>query len=656
MVTIVQRLALGVLALLALATPAGAAEVARVDGVGLDASDSRRAGFCLRLAAGADGFGGGSSRCGQAPWRPRRSMLVTWESGGRLLAGGAAPSAVTRVEAELSDGRRIGVDTVQGPRYRGRYARKLRFFLAVLPLSEPRDEDTHGLVALRLLGADGTVLGIGGTDRLGAPVGRPRVLLRERGGAETLTVRAVTLRRPAPTPRAIDRVEELACVTTERRSPDGIDGGSTTCHEPGPNRPTLLVFPESGCDGRRTVVSGLVGDAVTAVRLVLGSGRVLEVRTGTLLDREGAAHRYVAKAVPRGEAVRSVSAVGVDATYDLREPPSGLPCPPGSGFLAVGLLLGPEDAGPRPQHGAEQVVAEVGGHRLLVRDAEADRLCAGIDALRADGGDCLLPEVNGEDVRGLASSGVVAAVLPTEVARVRLPGGREVETIEGGYRGRYAGTVRFLFAEARAGIRDRFRLLDASGTVIGSLRVFDPEAFYGRPPERRLRLARGRGWRLTAARDRFGSCVYLALGAAEPECVSGIPGEDGAFAAVGCAPRVGVLTGRLGRRTRAVRTVRAVLRGGRTLRARIVRVPRRLGGGRAWVLALPRRARVVALDFGRGRVTFPVLPAADQCGYRIYAPGLDAGAEPELRFERPAAASARAWPGTARPRGSWSSR
>ena len=86
-----------------------------------------------------------------------------------------------------------------------------------------------------------------------------------------------------------------------------------------------------------------------------------------------------------------------------------------------------------------------------------------------------------------------------------------------------------------------------------------------------------------------------------------------------------MLTGLLSRGTRAVR---AVLRGDRTLRARVVRIPRRFGGGRAWVLALPRGARVEALRFDGRKATFPLLPARDQCGYRVhYAPEL---AEPEL--------------------------
>jgi hypothetical protein len=100
---------------------------------------------------------------------------------------------------------------------------------------------------------------------------------------------------------------------------------------------------------------------------------------------------------------------------------------------------------------------------------------------------------------------------------------------------------------------------------------------------------------------------------------------------VSCTPRIAVVAGTLPGRARPVR---AVLRGGRTLRARVVRVPKRFGSGRAWVLALPRAARVQALRIGGRRFTFPMPPARDQCGYSVYAPGLSVAAEPILGIER----------------------
>ena len=625
MLTIAHRLLLGVLALLVLAAPAGAAEVARIDDASLRARDDRASEFCLDLRMGDGSSGGGYGTCGPAPWRPRRSMLIAWVSGAKLFAAGAVPASVTRAEAELADGRRVAFDTVVGPGYRGRYAGRLRFFLAELPLVDPEDDDTGGLRAVRFSGADGALLGVASPARLGSPVGREQVVLREAGRRRSITVRAAVLRRHTPTPLALDRFEDQQCLVVRTRAGVGEQGSSTVCRGPGPERPALLVFPEPGCGPLRTVLSGFVGDAVTAVRLKLGSGRVREVPVRTLRGPQGEQHRYVAASVPRGEAVRSVSAVGTDAGYEIGEPPGGLPCVSQGGAFAMSYLTGLDFSGPpRPPAPDDQVAAEAGGHRLLVRDAEGERLCAGVDRMAADGSDCALPVVAAEDSFGMAASGTISAVLPAEVARVRLPGGRAVHTVEGGYRGRYAGHVRFLFAEAPVAQGEQLAMLDSAGAVIGRVPVFSPHALEEKP-DAAARLAAGRGWRLRVARYDFGSCLELAVGGGDPSCGSVVgDDEDGAFGVVGCGPRVAVLAGPLSRSTREVR---AVLRGGRTVRARVVRIPRRFGRGRAWVLALPRGARVKALSFDGRRATFPLLPARDQCGYRVFAPGL---AEPDV--------------------------
>jgi hypothetical protein len=619
LLTIAHRSLLGALALLVLAAPAGAAEVARIDGGSLDARD-RDGELCLRVAHITSDFEGGGTSCAKAPWRPRRSSLVTWVAGDRLLAGGAVPAAITRAEAELSDGRRVGFETVAGPGYRGRYAGRLRFFLAKLPLADPQDLESGGLVAVRFFGSDGTLQGVAAGDFLGTPVGRRTVLLRERAGRNSTLVVGETLRRIVSTPLQLDRTEELTCIGVRSRSRYGETRSSTACHDEGPSRPVLAVSPERGCNGLRTVLSGFVGDAVTAVRVTLGSGRVREVRARTLRDPRGGEHRYVATMVPRGEAVRSLSAVGADASYDLGEPPSGLPCRGGLGF---GIFLPGLDGSEaeHPPAGDEQVVAEAGGHRLVVRDGQADRLCIGIDHLLADQSDCQLPAVNGDEAFGFASSGIVSAVLPTEVARVRLPDGREIPTIEGGYSGRYAGAVRFLFVEATIGPEDRVRLLDSAGAVIGRFPVLDPDLYSSEPPfSSSVRLAGGRGWRLAASRHRYGTCVTLRLRGEDPQCVA-FPDErsfDGFHAEVSCTPRLAVIAGTFPKGTRAVR---AVLRGGRTLRARVLRVPRRYGGGRVWVLSVPRTAhvRAVRVEGGknRGRSPFTLPPAAEQCGYSV---------------------------------------
>ena len=52
-------------------------------------------------------------------------------------------------------------------------------------------------------------------------------------------------------------------------------------------------------------------------------------------------------------------------------------------------------------------------------------------------------------------------------------------------------------------------------------------------------------------------------------------------------------------------------------------------GGRVWVLALPRGARVKALRFDDRRARITLLPAAEQCGYRAYG-AIGGFGEPEL--------------------------
>ncbi len=378
-------------------------------------------------------------------------------------------------------------------------------------------------------------------------VGSRRVLLRERAGRRAITIGVETQRRVTPTPLQLDRLETLTCLSSRTPGRFGESGSPTLCHDAGPGRAELMVIPEPGCDGLRTVAFGFVGDAVTAVRLRLGSGRTREVRSRTLTDAEGGAHRYVATAIPRGEALRSVSAVGADESYDLHESPSGLPCL-SSGFRVFGFLFGGfgGDDAARPPSGEEQVAAESEGHRLLVRDAQADRLCAGIDRLMADERDCLLPAPVSEEAYGLTRDGMVAAVLPAEAAAVRLPSGRVVPTVAGGYTGRYAGTVRFLLARSRARLTDRFRTLDAAGAVIARVPIFDGSEFFDPVAvSRPVPLARGRGWRLTAGKTRDGACAFVTLRGEERECATGLSDEDGAYAAVGCTPRVAVMTGSL---------------------------------------------------------------------------------------------------------------
>jgi hypothetical protein len=633
MVTILQRLTLFALLLLALAAPAGAGEVARIDRTSLDVRD-RGGTLCLDLRRESSSGSGSAGTCGSAPWRPLRSMLATVGTRDGAAAGGAVPAEITRGEVELADGRRVTFDTVAGERYTGRHAGLLRFFLVVLPVVTPRDRDADGVLAVRFFDAAGTLRGIAGARPLG-PVISPRVtLLRQRVPGHTVTVSAQTRRTLAPTPLALERFEERTCLMVR------AGGGESSSGRDSGGQPVLDLQTEPGCGRVRSTLYGFTADDVAAVRLTLGSGRTKLVRTRTVRGALGREYRVLATVVPRGEAVRSARAVGRAGRLDLGLPPGGLACVRGSGGGWVAYAPLPV-TGPALPGADAQVVAERGGHRLLAGDGPEDRLCLGLDRLKAEQGDCRLPPVTADDLYYAdGADGLAWAVLPAEVARVRLPGGREVSPIAGGYTGRYTGTVRFLLARVADG--KRVTLLDAGGGVIRRLPVLASEVVG--PDDRPRRAAGGRGWRLTASGRGPVTCLGVALRGEKPGCETISFGQDGAVAAVGCSPRLAVLYGPLARRTR---TVRVTLAGGHTLRPRIVRIPRS-PNRRAFAIALPRGARVTALRFDRRRTPFPVLPASRQCGYRLVEPVL--GGDGEAR-----AISSRAWRGTARPRGSSSS-
>ena len=582
--------------LLALAAPANAAEVAKVDGATLTANDDRAddnrpdSDFCVSVKT----EGSASETCHIAPGRPYEALVAQAPGSGRRFVGGAVPVAVTHVDVERVDGVRVGADTVAGERYRGRQAGKVRFFL----LAVPRGRE---VALVRMFGADGALLGAVAPEDEGAKLRGPVRLLNERRSGAAMKLSATTSRVLTPTPLALDRTEEQACLRASSR------GLSSTICPPPVLGPVLVVTVTPGCGRLGSMISGVVGEEVTAVRVLLGSGRRVTLRPRSLPASVAPGRRYVAAVLPAGEAVRSASAVGAVARQELGEPPTDRRCGRSDGgFFAFAPDI-PESPVLPPAPG-DQSAGEADGHRLVVRDAAGDRLCAGVDRLTGD--DCGLPPADPRDIGLLVRDGVVAAALPGDVARVRLPGGREVATLPGdGYTGRYAGRVRFLLAEVGANTLGFLRLLGADGRSLGRgvILSLDPEATRGP-----VTLASGRGWRLRGA--RFGTLPCIGIGPLNPYgCVSGGPPAS-VLVTVGCSPRVAVLYGTLGRRNRSVT---ATLRGGRRLRARILRVPKRFGGGRAFVLALPRRAELTAVRLDGKRYPMRVPPAAGQCGYTV---------------------------------------
>jgi hypothetical protein len=138
------------------------------------------------------------------------------------------PAAIARAEAELADGRRVGFETTRGPGYRGRNAGKVRFFLAALPLTDPSDDESGGLVAVRFFDASGALVGIVAADcprsASGSAAGAPGRSARGRWPARK--VRASLRRRAAAARRGVaqrDAEADRLCAGIDRLLADGSD-------------------------------------------------------------------------------------------------------------------------------------------------------------------------------------------------------------------------------------------------------------------------------------------------------------------------------------------------------------------------------------------------------------------------------------------------
>ena len=258
----------------------------------------------------------------------------------------------------------MGTDSIAGERYRGRQAGKVRFFLVAVPRGKE-------VALVRMFGADGALLGAVSPEDEGAKLRGPVRLLTERRSGAAMKLSAYTSRVLTPTPLALDRTEERACLRSSSRG-----GSSTFCPAPVLGY-VLLLTVTPGCDRLGSMVSGVVGDEVTGVRVRLGSGRRVTLRPRSLPASLAPGPRYVAAVLPAGEAVRSASAVGAVARQELGEPPTDRRCGRSNGgFFAFAPDI-PESPVLPPAPG-DQVAGEADGHRLVVRDAAGDRLCAGV--------------------------------------------------------------------------------------------------------------------------------------------------------------------------------------------------------------------------------------------------------------------------------------
>lgn len=630
--------------LLCLAPPAAAQEenavvVARHGAVELAAHDDSRS-LCMDLR----GERGEAGTCGN-PLTPYEGGVVVLDDGERRFVGGAVPSrdGTASVEVEYADGDRARASTIAGEAYTGRFRGRVVFFIAETTAARPEPEEEPVLV--RRFDAAGKLIGAAPGGHEGGTVAGPRTVYRRAGTA----VAATATRSFAPSVLQVDRLERRVCLSIEHRDGSGSGGN---CTGTGPAYPGLELHTDRPC-GRGAVVHGFAAPDAAVLEVTLGSGRRRRVPTYDLTDL-GTAARAVVYVAPLREAVRRARALD-EAGAEVGEQAIGAApaqrCGQHGGSSSSFSVFHRDTTGietAAPADGQQVALAGAGGSRLLLRDEGEDHLCVGVGELAAGKHDCMVPPPSpffpAFDVDTGAERTAVGGIAPAGAAIVRivLAGGRKVDAVlgDGGdYTGRFRGHLRFFLAETpgRRGVM-AIETYDALGNLVSAL----PGPGAETPPPRTF--ARRGGVRIFGSRYDFriklpeervqrirGTCIGMAMGSERPSAhACGYVGPYNFSGRVACSPRLGVMMGRL---TGAMRGVRVTLADGRTIASQTVRIPRRLGGGRVWVLTIPRAARIVRLRYlgqrprlGRhgprpaaaGRYALPS-PAA-QCGYALPDP------------------------------------
>ena len=593
-------------------------------------------GLCLDLRVGESDVSGS---CGN-PLRRPSTMLVSTTTRTRSLTGGAVPAGGTvEVELEFARGERIRARTVTGEAYSGRLAGKLAFFLIdTTTVQRPPDEDgdQDEPVLIRRFDANGKLIGASGGGFSDHVIAGPQALTASRG----LKISAVATRVFAPSVLQLDRTETSVCLRVRR---DDHGGSSGPCSTPGPALPTLEVVPQREC-ARGTLVYGFVSPRIARVEVVLGNGRRVSARMFDVSEL-GTSARAAVLVVPVGMAVRSARALDaagrVAQTQDLHAAPAHRRCAKGAGsFVAFGYST--TMSGDLAQ-GGQVAAGAAPGPQLLARD-EGDHLCLGIGGFGEGESECVIPPPETEFAQMIERTTpqytALGGLVPAGVHSVRVTfDGRTVVNAAigdgGAYDGKYRGHVRFYLAHSGPGRRiTNVETFDAAGTLLSALP--GPGAQGGK----RQTIARGRGFSVYASRYDFrfkfpgtelersrGTCFGLAPAGHTPRPEDCTPvSHPITTGAVWCSPRRGAMMGQM---TAGSRGAVFELAGGGTIRSRTIRVPRRLGGGRLWLLEIPPRARVKRLRYlGRlpshpfgpamARVRdFPLPPPRRQCGYAL---------------------------------------
>jgi hypothetical protein len=541
---------------------------------------------------------------------------------------GTVRSPVAAVELVLPSGQRIRVAASSG-RYQGRYAARLRFFVAQVPLPKGFRLFRY----LRLLDDGGRLLAVTSALEQYADVFGARsspIAVLQSGRVKNASWRLRAFRRTVltPVPRDEERFEERTCVDG---GPGGIIDGAEVCRRAAVRLGDLSFQVRTHCGAIGTMGVGLVGSRVATVRARFGSGRSRRVRLAAVPAALGEGRAF--SVVARNEtALRSVAAFDAGGRLlqrlSLNLAPGSLSCGHSGGLDTIGGDLGVYGV----TTGFE--VPHLRAPALQVRDDDT-RICATLGQFSPTGADCFLPPLGSLDFHVLRNAGkspFVAGVAPGNVTRVDavFSHGRRVSvpaTLNGPYSGRYLGTIRFFSARLPGKVApEKLEAFDALGHRVAS-RLVVPDETSVEPPRTLLRGAGGFKVGVGFVHGgSFGSdlCAVSGHGRLSKQarrCGSSFDFSDddqqlGALSIVArCRPHQIEIGGTLARRVRSVRI--ATNRG--TVRAATARVHLFGRRGQVVLAVVPGNARVraaiVETSHGTIRRAIRAPSAKSQCGW-----------------------------------------
>lgn len=449
---------------------------------------------------------------------------VTDPEYGVQFVGVAVPAAAASVELR-SLGKVVGGGvTVAGDAYKGAAAGSLRFALARLT----RDASIDALRVHAIDAAGALVAVVGSGDAY--VLDRHRLLSGRAGGVGwSLDEHRESNLAPTASDPAHETVSR--CIGVDVKG----GGGTITCSSGTPLDSLFgeLDFLQAGardlCSPRFRLLHGVLPASVKRVTVLMGDGRR---RTAPTAGVRGGKVRVWGLAVGIGDAVRSVTltpAGGEQRVLRQARAPVAVDCAVrGDRDLFTDFIVGvifdavPPLALPGP------VTTVTGPPELRIADGPGETLCLAVAGTPFNAAGCeIVPALAGKVLRvpdSVENTRAVAFAVPAQVATVRLSSaaGKFVHDIPAaaadGYRGRYAGHVRFA-AAAVSDYREltRLELLDAAGKVrhredepripdIAPARVFAPRRVAGS-------IGRPSLWqRTTGTGDDALRCLALTAG------------------------------------------------------------------------------------------------------------------------------------------------